>query len=181
MSQGDRRFMCDACAPEAWPYECTACHEWKVAAEFQATRRELEHKFHRRCKACETCSGCQKRVANFSSFAVDTKFCTKCYARLSRKVCTVCRESLERNRFPSNQWQQGKRNLVLRCTDCHTCDTCHTEKDVGAFAANATQCIDCTNEEARRGDLRASRPEGDPLGWPGEPRLLFYSWNLTIS
>ena len=47
------RWMCHECAPEAWPYRCTACKQHEPASEFRHCRRELETAYHTRCKSCE--------------------------------------------------------------------------------------------------------------------------------
>ena len=40
------RRMCHECAPEAWPYRCTACTRHKPASEFRHCRRDLESAYH---------------------------------------------------------------------------------------------------------------------------------------
>ena len=34
---GQGVFVCYSCAPEEWPYECTACHVFKEASAFPRT------------------------------------------------------------------------------------------------------------------------------------------------
>ena len=86
------RNMCHDCAPEAWPYRCTACKRHKTASGFQQCRSDLETAFHTRCKSCESCIECKRCLADHRSMAPDTSLCTKCFEQSKLKTCTVCGE-----------------------------------------------------------------------------------------
>ena len=84
------RRMCHDCAPEAWPYRCTACGRHKAATEFTHSRKELEKSFHTRCKSCETCTACKREFRDHRKMTPDKRLCAKCFAQENLKTCTVC-------------------------------------------------------------------------------------------
>ena len=79
------RRLCHECAPEAWPYRCTACTEYKPASAFNHSRKELETAFHTRCKTCETCTACKRHFSDHRSMAPDRRICTTCAALSNRR------------------------------------------------------------------------------------------------
>ena len=70
--------LCHECAPEAWPYRCTACNEYKPASAFNHSRKDLETAFHTRCKACEPCTACKNHFSDHRCMAPDRRLCTTC-------------------------------------------------------------------------------------------------------
>ena len=143
------RRMCHECAPEAWPYRCTACTKHKPASEFQHCRRELETAYHTRCKACETCIECKRSFTDHRSMAPDRRLCTTCAALANRKECTICNRTLDRKMFPDSQWNwaswtKESHNWFLRCKTCHKCTTCGVDKASKDFAQASAQCTQCS-------------------------------------
>ena len=65
-----------------------------------------------------------------------------------------CDKLLLRAEFPESQIHNAgdrARNVVPRCSLCHTCDTCHIHRDARSFAEQAKECIACTRKtEASR-------------------------------
>ena len=60
-------------------------------------------------------------------------------------TCAVCEEEREEACFPSSQIHnhQTGHNSQLRCTACHTCVQCRTERQPEEFNLKATICKDC--------------------------------------
>ena len=117
-AEGEGSYVCYSCAPEEWPYQCTACKACKAASAFRAPRSELERKFHRRCRACETCADCDTHFTDFRSCQVGTRRCSKCYLAASSMQCSVCMKRLKRGDFPASEITNASRttqNLFPRC------------------------------------------------------------------
>ena len=86
----DGSRMCHDCAPQAWPYRCTACTRDKPASEFRHSQKDLEQLYHRRCRACETCAVCHNAFTDHRCMAPDTRLCTTCVANTKLKTCSIC-------------------------------------------------------------------------------------------
>ena len=149
-SEGHR--MCHECAPEAWPYRCTACKQHKPAREFIHSRKDLDRAFHTRCKTCETCIECRHHFSDHRSMVPDTQLCTKCAARTTRLECSICNKTLDREMFPVSQWMwrlttHKSHNWFPRCTSCHTCTSCKVTKSSKAFPQTSSQCKECASSK----------------------------------
>ena len=120
------------CQPNFWTYECVACKKQKAISEFRDDRAELERRGAKpRCKSCQTCSTCGIYFTNFRLMAPYTSQCTACYNKERKRKCAACQEVLPETDFPKSALHhrtEAQRNLYLRCTKCHTCDTCEEKK-----------------------------------------------------
>ena len=140
--------MCHECAPEAWPYKCTACKKHKPASEFRHARKQLENAFHTRCMSCETCKECKGSFADHRSMVADERLCTKCDALANRKECSICNKTLNKKLFPPAQWSWTSKTKIsthwfLRCTACHKCNSCGEVKASKDFPQASSACKQC--------------------------------------
>ena len=96
-----------------------------------------------RCKACFTCKICQQTKTVARSFATNAHYCC------APLRCHVCSEVKERTSYPHSQIRHSvhdKQNSHLRCTACHTCQQCDSERRPGDCEAASRICKACAKQ-----------------------------------
>ncbi len=136
----------------------------KNFTEFRASKAALEKNCIRRCRACEICDTCKKRFDDYRHFALNATQCWICYRSNQQGknillFCEVCEKKLTMDAFNESdiKFTRKLRGIskftVLRCRNCHTCQSCGIPQTDKAFEGK-TRIADivksCTAKYAKR-------------------------------
>ena len=141
--------QCDTKEPQK--LKCTVCECIRTRDAFPWS--QVRHKGDTgrnktlRCTECYTCRKCgtEKHILAFKGISTT---CIACDAKGTQKIkCTVCQRIIARDAFPQSQVSytgDTTRSKHLRCTECHTCKECGTERHSNAFKGASNTCMRCS-------------------------------------